>query len=246
MVEPVDRIRLSVVVPVHNESGNIEPLYREITEVMSDGPAWEALFVDDGSSDDGVSEMDRLCRSETRFRLIRLQDCCGQSTALIVGVRQARGDWIITLDGDGQNDPADIPKLLAAAEQAGDPGVLVIGHRTRRHDSGLRRLSSKWANGVRSRMLGDNTPDSGCGLKVFRRDMFLELPYFDHMHRFLPALFQRAGGSVHSVAIGHRPRVRGRSKYGVHNRLWVGIVDLFGVRWLMRRSRVPVGREIEG
>jgi len=123
---------------------------------------------------------------------------------------------------------------------------LVIGHRTQRHDTGLRRLSSRWANGVRSKMLGDDTPDSGCGLKVFRRDVFLELPYFDHMHRFLPALFLRAGGSVRSVAIGHRPRVRGRSKYGVHNRLWVGIVDLFGVRWLIRRSRVPVSREIKG
>jgi dolichol-phosphate mannosyltransferase len=149
---------------------------------------------------------------------------------------------VATLDGDGQNDPADLKRLLEAIAGSATPGpALVIGNRITRRDTWLRRVSSRVANGVRSRLLGDGTPDTGCGLKLFHRATFLELPFFDHMHRFLPALFQRQGTGVISVPVGHRPRTRGQSKYGVGNRLWVGIVDLFGVMWLRTRFRPGLG-----
>jgi dolichol-phosphate mannosyltransferase len=157
------------------------------------------------------------------------------------GVRAARAQWIATLDGDGQNDPADLPRLIAARGDAANEGVMLfMGNRVTRRDTWLRRLSSRIANGVRAGLLGDGTPDTGCGIKLFHRETFLSLPAFDHMHRFLPALFQRAGSRVVSVPVNHRERTRGRSKYGVHNRLWVGIVDLFGVMWLKARSRPGV------
>jgi dolichol-phosphate mannosyltransferase len=159
----------------------------------------------------------------------------GQSAAVWTGVKAARAEWIATLDGDGQNDPADIPLLMRALEGNADL-KLIMGNRKTRKDTWLRRLSSRVANGVRSRMLRDGTPDTGCGVKVFHRATFLELPRFNHMHRFLPALFQRAGAGVISVPVRHRARTRGISKYGLHNRLWVGIVDLFGVRWLIVRN----------
>jgi dolichol-phosphate mannosyltransferase len=157
---------------------------------------------------------------------------------VVTGVRAASGIWIATLDGDGQNDPADIPALLARARA--EPGcVLIAGHRTTRRDSRVKRVSSRLANRIRVALLHDDTPDTGCGLKLFRRADFLELPAFDHMHRFLPALFIRAGGRVVSVPVNHRPRLRGRSNYGFWDRLWVGIFDLAGVWWLQRRWRRP-------
>jgi dolichol-phosphate mannosyltransferase len=162
----------------------------------------------------------------------------GQSFAILTGVRAARAPWIATLDGDGQNDPADITKLLAAREGVAPGGrgpLLLAGFRRRRRDSWLKRLSSRVANGVRGRLVGDRTPDTGCGLKLFEREALLALPHFDHMHRFLPALFLRAGGQVVSVEVGHRPRTRGTSHYGMFDRLWVGIVDMIGVMWLIRR-----------
>jgi dolichol-phosphate mannosyltransferase len=158
---------------------------------------------------------------------------------VLTGVRAARGIWIATLDGDGQNDPADIPALLAQARAAG-PLTLIAGHRVTRRDTRTKRLASRMANGIRARLLGDATPDTGCGLKVFRREDFLRLPHFDHMHRYLPALFIREGGGVVSVPVNHRPRTRGRSKYGTLDRLWVGIFDLAGVYWLQRRWKRPV------
>ncbi|HNB90410.1 MAG TPA: glycosyltransferase, partial [Plasticicumulans sp.] len=163
------------------------------------------------------------------------------STAVATGIRHARGRWIATLDGDGQNDPADIPKLLAVLTDPTRPlkRVMAAGYRRKRQDTWIKRISSKIANGVRSRLLGDATPDTGCGLKVFERAVFLELPYFDHMHRFLPALVRRAGYELVSVEVNHRHRTRGVSKYGTLDRLAVGIVDLFGVMWLQRRARVP-------
>ena len=161
---------------------------------------------------------------------------------MATGIRAAQGSWIATLDGDGQNDPADIPALLVEARMQGGM-VLVAGHRVRRRDSRMKRLSSRIANRVRARLLGDATPDTGCGLKIFSRDLFLKLPQFDHMHRFLPALVLRAGGHTVSVPVGHRPRIRGRSNYGTLDRLGVGIVDLFGVWWLQRRGHIP---QIEG
>jgi dolichol-phosphate mannosyltransferase len=161
----------------------------------------------------------------------------GQSAAVATGVRAARAPLIATLDGDGQNDPADIPRLLEALKGSTSGRLrLVMGNRTTRRDSWLRRLSSRVANGVRSRLLHDGTPDTGCGLKVFDRAVFLDMPRFDHMHRFMPALFRREGYEVISVPVNHRQRTRGTSKYGLHNRLWVGIVDLAGVSWLLRRA----------
>jgi dolichol-phosphate mannosyltransferase len=229
-------MQLSVVVPVCNEAENVVPLAREIHAVLAAYQPSEMIFVDDGSTD-GTAAALQAARAGGigELRVIRHERRSGQSAAICSGVRAARAEWIATLDGDGQNDPADIPRLLAARQQDGELR-LINGNRTTRRDTWLRRLSSRVANGVRGGLLGDHTPDTGCGIKVFHRDTFLDLPRFDHMHRFLPALFQRAGAKMVSVPVSHRPRQRGVSKYGLHNRLWVGIVDLFGVMWLIRRK----------
>ncbi|MHB1093692.1 glycosyltransferase family 2 protein [Thiobacillus sp.] len=234
--------RLSVVVPVKNEQDNVEPLVREIAVALSGNTTFEIIYINDGSTDATQARLERLKTEFPMLRVIRHRVSCGQSRAVTTGVTAARHEWIATLDGDGQNDPADIPALLVKLADPAQPVnlELLAGWRARRNDTFLRRLSSKIANGVRSRMLKDNTPDTGCGLKVFARETFLQLPNFDHMHRFLPALVMRNGGAVVSVPVHHRARERGTSKYGVHNRLWVGIVDLFGVAWLQRRVRVPV------
>jgi dolichol-phosphate mannosyltransferase len=230
--------RLSVVVPVRNEQDNIEPLVREIQAALSGKLDYEIIYVDDGSSDATLQRLKEMRNECPHLHVVRHQFSCGQSTAVRTGVKAATGDWIATLDGDGQNDPADIPKLLAALQE----GVDLIGGNRRhaRRDSWIKRISSVIANGVRSRMLRDSTPDTGCGLKLFRRDVFLDLPYFDHMHRFLPALVQRRGGRVVSVPVNHRPRERGKSNYGTLDRLMVGIVDLLGVMWLLRRAKRPI------
>ncbi len=241
-------MELSVVVPIHNEEDNVEPLIAEIDRVLIDTGDYEMVFVDDGSTDATLVRLDGLRARYPRLRVLRHRYCCGQSTALLTGIRMARGRVIATLDGDGQNNPADIPKLVAALKTL-DQGAtkgMVAGFRKRRKDTAWRRFSSKVANAVRGSLLGDNTPDTGCGLKVFSRELFLSLPYFDHMHRFLPALVQRAGGKVVSVEVDHRPRMRGVSKYGTWQRLWVGIVDLFGVMWLQRRAQIPEVEEIAG
>jgi glycosyltransferase involved in cell wall biosynthesis len=240
-------MELSVIVPVRNEQDNILPLLGEIYTALEGRYDYEVIYVDDGSNDSTPRVLDQARTKYPRLRVLRHAKSCGQSTAVRTGVKAARAGWIATLDGDGQNDPADIPGLMAVI-QAPDcpPGLkLVAGWRKTRRDTWLRRFSSRVANGVRSRLLKDSTPDTGCGLKLFQREVFLELPYFDHMHRFLPALVLRAGGQVQSVEVHHRQRERGMSKYGLHNRLWVGIIDLFGVAWLQRRVRLPVVREIE-
>ncbi len=233
--------QVSVIVPVKNEADNILPLIEQVHAALDGHADFELIYVDDGSTD---ATPQRLAEARARFprlQVLRHREACGQSTALLTGVRAARHPWIATLDGDCQNDPADLPALLqvlSPGQRA--PGLeLVAGWRRDRHDSALRKLSSRVANGVRGRLLGDRTPDTGCGLKVFARARFLELPFFDHLHRFLPALYLRAGAQVVSVPVHHRARTRGRSKYGVHNRLWVGIVDLFGVMWLQRRMTHP-------
>lgn len=230
---------ISVVVPVHNEAGNILTLGREVSAVLVPRGRHEIIFVDDASQDDTAAQIRALALRQPNVRLIRHLRRSGQSTAVWNGVQAARYPQIVVLDGDLQNDPRDIPALLAARE--GHPGGervgLVIGHRRRRQDSVLRRWSSKIANGVRRRILHDETPDTGCGLKLIERALFLQLPYFDHMHRFMPALVQQLGYRVVSVPVSHRPRVSGRSKYGIGNRLWVGLVDLCGVWWLARRNR---------
>lgn len=229
---------VSVVVPVRNEQDNIAPLIAEIRAALEGVTAYEIVYVDDGSTDETLARLREIRQGCPQLRIVRHARSCGQSTAVRSGVKAARGDWVATLDGDGQNDPADIPKLLAALA---DDVELVGGNRRHaRRDTWIKRISSVIANGVRSRMLRDSTPDTGCGLKLFRRDVFLDLPYFDHMHRFLPALVLRRGGRVVSVPVNHRPRERGKSNYGTLDRLMVGIVDLFGVMWLLRRAKVPV------
>ena len=231
---------LSVVIPVKNEAGNIGPLVAEIAAALDDLIDYEIVYVDDGSIDRTAAEIRELQQSKPRLRLVRHADGAGQSAAIRTGVKAALGDWIATLDGDGQNDPADIPALWRIAQDSpAEPPVLIAGQRTRRQDSWTKRRSSRIANAVRRRLLHDDTPDTGCGLKLFRRALFLDLPYFDHMHRFLPALVLREGGVVRSVPVNHRPRQRGTSNYGVFDRLWVGIVDLLGVMWLRRRASRP-------
>jgi len=244
-----ERPRLSVVVPVFNEEENIRPLVEEITAALGESPATcphEIIYVNDGSTDGSLAVLRQLQKEVPQLRVLNHARSCGQSTAVHTGVRAAKADWIATLDGDGQNVPADIPALFEKAVSAKPEENLhmVAGWRTRRKDTWLKRVSSKIANAVRSRLLKDDTPDTGCGLKVFRRDTFLQMPYFDHMHRYLPALVKRAGGRCVSVPVQHRPRERGVSKYGFHNRLWVGIVDLFGVNWLLRRAKRPQVSEI--
>ena len=223
---------ISVVIPVCNEVDNVGPLAREIVAALQ-GKAFEILFVDDGSTDGTADAVRELRDSIPQLRLLRHSFRSGQSAAVCSGVRHARAEWIATLDGDGQNDPADITKLYDSRFVA----ELVMGNRVQRRDTWLRHAQSRVANGVRGWLLGDGTPDTGCGIKVMQRAQFLELPRFDHMHRFLPALFLRAGARVVSVPVAHRPRARGSSKYGLFDRLWVGIVDIFGVMWLRRRFR---------
>lgn len=232
---------LSVVIPARNEAPNVAPLVAEIRRALDGRIAYEIVYIDDGSSDATAAEIRRLGAEFPTLRLVRHQVSCGQSMAILTGVKAARADWIATLDADGQNDPADIPRLweMARAAPAAAP-LMVAGQRQKRRDTWSKRWASRAANAIRRTLLGDGTPDTGCGLKLFRRDFFLELPRFDHMHRFLPALTLRQGGTVVSVPVNHRPRERGRSNYGVLDRLWVGIVDLLGVMWLMRRAKNPV------
>ena len=235
---------ISVVVPVHNESQNVVPLLDQIAVALATHVPFEAVFVDDCSSDDTVAVLSAYAQTHPWLVVLCHRNNCGQSTAVRSGVRQARGSVVATLDGDGQNDPADIPALLARwrSMRQSDPStpVLIAGWRAQRQDTWVRRWSSRIANGVRAWLLADATPDTGCGLKLFGRDDFLALPYFDHMHRFLPALVRRSGGRVESVPVAHRPRAHGKSHYGIHNRLWVGLVDMMGVMWLQRRTRLPV------
>jgi dolichol-phosphate mannosyltransferase len=231
---------LSVVIPVRNEAANIAPLVAEIQAALDGVCAYEIVYVDDGSTDATAAEILRLTRQAPQLRLVRHAQSCGQSAAIRTGVRAAQAGWIATLDGDGQNDPADIPELweLARAAPPVSP-LLVTGYRRNRRDNWSKRAASRIANRIRRRLLGDDTPDTGCGLKLFSRALFLDLPDFDHMHRFLPALVLRAGGNVRSVPVNHRQRRAGVSKYGVFDRLGVGIVDLFGVMWLQRRATRP-------
>ena len=236
--------QVSVVVPVFNEQDNIAPLVHEITAALRGLLPFEIIYVDDCSKDASREVLKQLREVVPELRVFGHTRQSGQSTAIRNGVKQARGEWVATLDGDGQNDPADIPKLIAARDAA-DPAVkLFAGWRVERKDTGSKRWASKAANAIRSRLLRDETPDTGCGIKLFERALFLDLPYFDHMHRFLPALAQRAGARVVSVEVNHRPRTLGQSKYGTWHRLWVGIWDLIGVMWLQRRAHVPEVEEV--
>ncbi len=235
-------MKISVVIPVHNEEENVLSLTNEICETLNCKADYELIFVDDGSTDQTRNKLLPLQNSLGNFRFIRHRLCCGQSTALLTGIRRAQNPLIVTLDGDGQNDPEDIHHLLKIYEKEQRPErpAMITGFRYMRQDTGWRKISSKIANLIRGRLLKDFTPDTGCGLKVFSRELFLSFPYFDHMHRFLPALTKRAGGRVVSVKVNHRQRAHGRSHYGTLDRLWVGIIDLFGVMWLLKRAKIPI------
>lgn len=231
---------VSIVVPVRNEADNVEPLVSEIAKALAGRWPFELIYVNDGSTDDTSAVLSRLARERTWLREVKHRVSCGQSAAVRTGVAAARGMLVATLDGDGQNDPAFLPKLIEVLEQGAPRVGLVAGQRIGRKDTGFKRLQSRIANGVRSAILRDGTRDTGCGLKAFRRDVFLALPYFDGLHRFLPALVRREGLDVAYVDVVDRPRLRGVSNYGMWDRLWVGILDLFGVWWLIRRrKRVP-------
>lgn len=238
-------IVFSVVIPVHNEAGNIASLLREVRKVLADVGEHEVVCVNDGSSDGTMAELLAVAEDIPRLRILAHEGRCGQSAALRTGVNAARGAWIVTIDGDGQDDPASIPDLINALPHSGATSVMVCGHRVSRQDDFSRRLSSLLARAGRAILLGDSTPDAGCGLKIFSRKAFQELPFFDHMHRFLPALMRGSGAVVLSVPVKHRPRAHGDSHYGVGNRLWTTIADLFGVMWLQRRMRLPKAKEIE-
>ena len=236
--------QLSVVVPVHNEEDNVAPLVGEIVAALRGLVDFEIVYVDDTSRASTPERLRALQVTTPELRVIRHLTNAGQSTAVRNGVKAARAPWIATLDGDGQNDPADIPKLLAQRDAAAAGIKLFAGWRVNRQDSGSKRWASKWANAIRARMLRDDTPDTGCGIKLFERDAFLDLPYFDHMHRYLPALMQRAGWKTVSVPVNHRHRTAGASKYNNLGRALVGIRDLRGVAWLIVRSRRTAVEEL--
>ena len=235
---------VSVVVPVRNEAGNIAPLVAEIAFALKDR-SFEIVYVNDGSRDATERELRALMSERPWLRQIRHTQSCGQSAAIRTGVATARAPLVVTIDGDGQNDPAFIPALIAAFE-AGAPRVgLIAGQRVGRKATAFKKVQSRVANSIRSAVLKDGTRDTGCGLKAFRRDLFLSLPYFDGLHRFLPALVRREGLDIDYVEVVDRPRRHGASNYGFWDRLWIGMVDLFGVWWLIRRKkRVPEPVEV--
>ncbi|MDX1405892.1 MAG: glycosyltransferase family 2 protein [Woeseiaceae bacterium] len=227
-------LQVSIVIPVLNEQGNIAPLIEEIVSALNERLSFEVIVVDDASIDGTRQEIDAVKVRHASVHSLHHDVTRGQSAAIRSGVKQARAAVVVVLDGDGQNDPADIPTLYAHLDILSDV-QMIIGRRIGRRDTWIRRCSSRIANTVRNVFLKDGVTDTGCGLKAFYRDDYLELPAFDHMHRFLPALIQLRGGSVYCVPVTHRPRLHGQSKYGIADRLWVGIVDLFGVMWLQRR-----------
>lgn len=236
---------VSIVVPVRNEADNIAPLVDEIAATLDKNLAFELIYVNDGSTDRTEAELTRLMASRPWLRQIKHETSCGQSAAVSSGVIHARAGVVVTLDGDGQNDPAFIPALLEAMTKTPHIG-LVAGQRVGRQATGFKKLQSRVANAVRSVVLRDGTRDTGCGLKAFRRDLFLRLPYFDGLHRFLPALVRREGYAIGYVDVVDRPRRAGTSNYGMWDRLWIGILDLIGVWWLIRRRRhVPQVSEVK-
>lgn len=236
---------VTIVVPVRNEAENVAPLVAEIDRALQGRWVYEIIFVNDGSSDATPLRLQSLMRGRTNLRELRHAASCGQSAAVRSGVRAARGPIVATLDGDGQNDPAFLAPLISAVEAGQGRVGLAAGQRVGRKDTGFKKIQSRIANGVRGWVLRDGTRDTGCGLKAFRREVFLAMPYFDGLHRFLPALVRREGYDIAYVDVVDRPRRSGVSNYGLFDRLWVGIADLLGVWWLIRRKRnVPVVTEV--
>ena len=235
--ETEGRVNLSVVVPIHNEANNIVTLLEEIIVSLSNDTSFEVLFVNDGSNDSSLQILKDLSSKYSFLRIVHHRTRSGQSAALLSGIKFSRGDWIVTLDGDGQNDPKDIRILLSEKNKLNpyDNSIMFIGQRTKRIDTNFKKFQSRIANYVRKSLLNDHTPDTGCGLKLFQRSLFLSLPQFDHMHRFLPALAILKGASIISIKVNHRERNTGTSHYGMLDRLFAGIYDLFGVLWLKKR-----------
>ena len=236
---------VSIVVPVRNEADNVAPLVNEIAGALDGRWAYEIIYVNDGSTDATGERLLELMKRLPQLRQLRHATSSGQSAAVRSGVRAARGDIVATLDGDGQNNPAFLPELIAALEKGGSRTGLAAGQRVGRKASGFKRWQSRTANAVRNAILHDGTRDTGCGLKAFRRDVFLSMPYFDGLHRFLPALMRREGFDIAYVDVVDRPRHSGVSNYGFFDRLWIGIMDLAGVWWLIRRKKpTPVATEV--
>jgi glycosyltransferase involved in cell wall biosynthesis len=241
---PTDQPAVAIVVPVKNEAENVAPLIEEIAAALDGRWNFEIVYVNDGSTDDTEAALLKLMAERPWLRQVKHAESCGQSAAVRTGVRAARAPLVATIDGDGQNDPSFLPALIRTLEEQQPRIGLVAGQRVGRK-GGYKRFQSRVANGVRAAILRDGTRDTGCGLKAFRRDVFLALPYFDGLHRFLPALVRREGHEVAYVDVIDRPRRHGTSNYGMWDRLWVGILDLFGVRWLIRRRRrVPQVTEV--
>jgi len=239
-------IDVSIVIPVRNEEGNVAPLIAEIAAALDGRWAYEIIYVNDGSTDRTPTLLAELMQSRGNLRRIDHAASSGQSAAVRTGVRHARGGIVATLDGDGQNNPAFLPNLISAIANGGGRVGLAAAQRVGRKDTGFKKFQSRIANKVRNAVLKDGTRDTGCGLKAFRRDVFLSLPYFDGLHRFLPALVRREGYDIAYVDVIDRPRHSGVSNYGFFDRLWVGLMDLAGVWWLIRRKRsTPVATEFK-
>lgn len=237
---------VSIVVPVRNEADNVAPLVGEIVAALDGRWSYEIVYVNDGSSDATAERLKALMASHPVLRQITHARSSGQSAAVRTGVRFARGALVATLDGDGQNNPIFLRDLISTLERGGERIGLVAGQRVGRKDTGFKKFQSRVANRVRGAILHDGTRDTGCGLKAFRRDVFLSLPYFDGLHRFLPALVKREGFEIAYVDVIDRPRHAGVSNYGFFDRLWIGIMDLAGVWWLIRRKKsVPVATEVD-
>ena len=238
-------VAVSIVVPVRNEAENVAPLIGEIAAALDGRWTYEIVYVNDGSTDATAERLAAFMKQRGNLRQIRHAAPSGQSAAVRSGVRAARGAIVATLDGDGQNNPAFLPDLIAAIENGGERIGLVAGQRVGRKDTGFKKMQSRIANAVRDGILRDGTRDTGCGLKAFRREVFLMMPYFDGLHRFLPALVRREGYEIAYVDVIDRPRHSGVSKYGFFDRLWIGIMDLAGVWWLIRRKKpTPVATEV--
>lgn len=235
-----EALRVSVIIAVLNEAENVEAVTAEVLREMAPAAPFEIVYLDDGSTDDTPALLQRLADADPRVRLVRHERRCGKSQAVRTGVLAARAPWVATLDGDGQNDPADLPLMLEAAEKATGRTPLVAGVRVRRNDPVSRLIATRIANGLRAALLGDHCPDTGCGVKLFAREAFLLLPCFEGMHRFLPALFQRYGHPLINHPVRHRARAAGVSKYTNIGRAFVGVFDMMGVIWLVQRTRAPL------